>query len=465
MFIQNLSDGSIPLIASAVPTASTESVLLTLSNGSITECIPPLEEVSSSLEKLNLMTYIVKQALDAYLCYQAQKFFRFDAIVGDEACQIRAFKLAHLNQQNYSVRNGIEGCQNLLSQIERVTEIFKLIKQKADVRKKGINQKICELMKKQEMILGRKLSKNENKELKTGFQQDLDLIERDFREEICQVFDLEQLKLNLKLDFDERFLLNSYLLCKVKDSVPIKNGQMKDVQDRTSLDLLKRDDLKIDGGLLEKIYEISKRSLMEQSFEIVREESQLLLGRVDSTLVNLESKSLSLSIPFLIGIETLFKRASILQIPLMLKIRNQSDSPLDPNAFVSKSFFVGDGNGDFTLVENIENSSAMVIKCRSSLPAQTLLRPSYLLDVLQKSGSLFRMILLNGAQHNQYKGRNVSRNMFEEVSDLEAERKEEFIQLYEEAIANGFSNGSSNENLNLCIIEHVYFDRIEEGEL
>ena len=149
----------------------------------------------------------------------------------------------------------------------------------------------------------------------------------------------------------------------------------------------------------------------------------------------------------------------------MLKIRNQSDSPLDPNAFVSKSFFVGDGNGDFTLVENIENSSAMVIKCRSSLPAQTLLRPSYLLDVLQKSGSLFRMILLNGAQHNQYKGRNVSRNMFEEVSDLEAERKEEFIQLYEEAIANGFSNGSSNENLNLCIIEHVYFDRIEEGEL
>ena len=451
----------------------------------IIDSLPPLRELGTPEEQLETIRLVTLQAIAALSAFRDREYSKFDAIVGDQACQFRALKVAEMSRQDFLVDTELTDCQRILDQIERIKAVYADFAAEAEREKRGISEELRDLGRqsgrvntdRKECLQGIGKKDPKRAEISTRFrprfdeinrrkgelQEERRLIEQDYIERMQRC--LERENLSLSLDSDAQFLVNAYFLTIVKDSRPCsgKYGDL-DWRDHSTASKLKLEGTDVRSNILnaslDKIYKIAKAAMLRLSIEFIQAKAsalddQSMVDEFASPYFNAKKKQEEL--PFFFGVQTVFQRAMQLELPIVLKVRNRLADPLSPNVYQASMLLKPDGKGDFVPVEidarDLE-SAAIVIKCRGGGTCDT----SYLPEVLGRAGSFLQMLQMDAAQHCQFTDQESNGDeMFDPISGLSAQKKAELIQLKDRAIREGFSD----QNSSVCCIEHIFCDVVK----
>lgn len=154
-----------------------------------------------------------------------------------------------------------------------------------------------------------------------------------------------------------------------------------------------------------------------------------------------------------------FQRAMEQQIPIILKVRNFKGDPFTPKDFSNYTMFkvnTSEMKYEPAPHDSISpDSLAIVMECRTSIPADQIGKSSYIEEILSKTGGIIPLIEHLVAQHTQYTDQKKMTESFEhyydEVSMPEGEKKR-VIAMGHHAITTGISPNDPS----LCCPEHIY---------
>lgn len=433
-------------------------------------------------EHLNLILLIYQRALDALDAFERGNFPSLDAPAGDQACQIRALKLSVIDCRELSFIKEIiyekmdkikvlqsrffdlnASCQEQVKTIK--TEILEPLSKE--------NKKIAD--KKLKLIKGLAKSDPEYKAINLQFapyfkkvnqQKKPALAKIDALNEAC-LHELsrliEEADLEFCIDPEVVFLVRCYLVALAK--VEIIREEMGSFIFETHFNLknLNPMEYKISKKNLLKVVNSAKEAIRSGSISFIQEQSAFLLGERGVKLQKIvenprfvESKGRK-ELSFFHLTQVIFQRAMQLQIPILLKVRNEASHPLNQKGFGCSALFKSDGNV-FEVSKVLSGdlaSRVIVIESFSKKAFEYLTTQHYLDELLQSSGGLLRLIDLNSAQHGQYTDQiDCDSSMFETIPGIGTSEKESLIQLFTEAVNQGFSSVNSDV---LCI-EHIYCD-------
>ncbi|MFW9875568.1 MAG: hypothetical protein ACFFG0_20895 [Candidatus Thorarchaeota archaeon] len=429
--------------------------------------------IQTLLMRLDAIKIIIQNALKAISSFEEGFFERFDASVGDQACQIRALQFCLLHPILDSSRELfvpklpiIERLRESITQLD--PEIAKL-KEELDPflsRKREIGLEKSRALgsinsfretdseryfRERKLInksFSRRFKKVDDEMLETRIS-----IERLQEKHISENFlDIQEI-MRVSIPEDVLFLLDNYLVKKVRKVILKKRFGIcdyKEVVDMTQLLPRGKHGLR---SLMRKVIDMAKKRIRRSSIFFVQTQAQFLTDPRLSLLVSLprriESKG-HLELPFFYLTRVIFQRAAQKNISILLKVRNKNDNPLVEESFVCRHLF---GSSD----EILDLSSrCIVIESFSSRSSFELRSEGFIEDLLTfAGGSFLHMIDLSAAQHNQFTDMRTSLG-FDEISGILAEEKHELLLLARDARVKGFSLANSST----CCIEHVFCDLI-----
>lgn len=348
-------------------------------NGSLKAC----------LTEYNLLLTGMQKAIAAF---REGDLEQFDALVGENACQIRAVKIAML----YS--STMEGLESTLAAIKiaklKVEELSKLMS-------KGIS--LSQL-----------------------------LTEKDL--EVC-------------VTQDELFLLESFLLTFVKTVKSAKPSAPLCMNEATNPKKLIQLELQVSGSFTEKLVRKVRQRLSAASVVFVQEQAKLI---PDTKLVEMTSGDFTVNynswpcIPMFWTYKTLLATAQNQNIPIIIYGKsNKTDSASDEGVV----FFKQDPNqtkvsyrATVPVAEDLEKAAIVVqgVVCGRFLPSDNQWKATIADDKLD-------VILAGAADHRQYPDANEDRRV-KALGDVEFKAYKEMAK----------SNGYALKNPSTFFIQHVY---------
>lgn len=412
----------------------------------------------SSENGLNAMLLIYIRTIEAFEAFKARQLQKFDALVGDQACQIRALKVVLLSSGDLAVPIA-ETAQKLgdLIKVKRALEGMKEEKERDQMKelKDSLEVSSCLAAEKKAAIEKEPARKRaiiasfadrfaaENEKQKTIKAR----IENEFTERRCKLLTLGDF--DMQVDEEALFLIQAYLLTVGKNTVRVseQNGMLLKAKDDLAVKNLDQE-IQIEGEkvklafpsvIMEKVLIAAKRSLSQLSVAFVQQQA-LFLG---SSCQHLQAKICKVKagieeLPFFYMTHIVFQKALESQIPILLKIRNQSEDPLRLSSFAFRKYFPGDGRSIGIVIE------AYSFKTRSELKS---------LQFNEMQTGILEIIDFNTAQHHQY----TDETGFEAIPGMEEAERIKMEQMKIAAEKKGFSE----KNPSLCCIEHVFCDEIQ----
>lgn len=423
----------------------------------------PEESQRPSEDCLDAIQLIYMRALEALTAFTTHEFKRFDALVGDQACQIRALKISLIASKRFD--STIVEIQENLKKIKKFKE--DLIKLDTD----KTNDKDLKKLKEEMTEIGKKIHTKKPSKKEPQNMSEMALIktseEIDFLKNQLTVYQTEKLKseekytllkngilndaktIEVKVCEDALFLIQAFFLtlCKREKAEQEKGVYLV----RESLDPnhlmikteYKRNPLKNNGAdLLDR----AKQYIANKSIVFVQEQADVLdcpyKGFLNPILISSKGRH---ELSFFYMTRVIFESALKNYIPVLLKIRNIHDDPTQLKSFVFKKLFPNNINKDI---------SCIVIEAFSNKSSQELLSSSFEKELSKVGGNIIEIVDLNAAQHSQYtdvrdfidnKGVTNIPNLTPEINQKKVEAE---------------SKGFSCENPAMCCIEHVFCDVI-----
>lgn len=411
---------------------------------------------TKNIKELEHAETIIQHSLEGLKAFKLGNLMLFDACVGDQACQIRAITLSSIYKDlpKSNLKNARETIKKCISSVRLKKEKIEKLKQQA---KEEINGTQAEYLKELDALKSAGGEKrNQIASLKKKYEADLKKvkdIESKLQEKITSKCSIQ--KLSLALEKKIAFILLCYLVTKIKVT---SCDQYKVAHDRDSMKLFQITSLSYHGPLVEKIIARARILVSQYSVEEVKEMAKSLLSksapRLEEVVSNpKETKKGLLEVPFYHGTKVLFKKAKELKIPILLKIRQREEDPLNPLSYNVKLAFKPSNEGQYSLAKlsEIEEGPIIVIESASIEKDQEKIE-----DYFSRVKSIIHFIDCSSAQHGQYTIPGI------ELSITEQEN-EKINHLKKEAIEMGMTMGDPR----ICAIEHIYANLIsnETGDL
>ncbi|MBX9745074.1 MAG: hypothetical protein K2X08_07700 [Chlamydiales bacterium] len=375
-------------------------------------CYNTSEKKHGNLEKaLREYQFLINLIIEANQKLQEGELEQFDSLVGENACQIRALKIAKIFKRKsvdfYSLKEKAEKSNN------RVNEI--------------LNSKTIEILKRKGDSLQKVL----------------------FDEEI-----------DVELTSDELFMLYSFVLTKMKENTTLAKEESKETL--RSLTLLEKTSPQkilpwksnISGAFVKNLAIHIKKQLSEASVRFIQEEAEKLddptiAKMVSSDFVYKHQASLE-CIPLFWTMKTILQSASADSIPFLIHAK-LVEKELDGYKVAHHEYvpFEVDASGTFSSVklisEKIERTPVFIIE-------GVALQDHHLDEsTLQSWRSRFHsysfvdLILFNAAAHRQYPDPSLDAKL-QTVEDLD----------YETYRAGSSCRGFSLDNPTTFMINHIY---------
>lgn len=356
---------------------------------------------TSPEEKFNAIQLICMRTLEALIAIRDKNLKLFDALVGDQACQIRALKIALISNNDLNIE--IKLIENTKNKIIDILNVNK-------------NEKRNLSLKCKENMTANPLK---GKEINILFQQEAKKLQEEHKTRLnCNA--KKMLEEDVFVKSDVLFIARAYFLTITKLTIrDLKKNTYKNSTKESKIQILNLDCKKI----IEKGFFASlKMDLAKGSVDFVKD----LANEINFTnCLELKLvKNKRMELPFLYMTEVVFKSAIQKNIPILLKIKN-----IKEEAFACNIPF---GNYE-------KDSVALIIESYSE-KSFVELSSNVFKDTLENEGIL-NIIKYNSAQHNQYT----------DQEDLYDENQKALKVM---AIEKGFSLS----NPLLCCIDHVFCD-------
>lgn len=356
---------------------------------------------STTDQKIDTIQLIYIKTLEAINLLKTKNLSEFDGLVGDQACQIRALKIALLCENDFSSEE--EAIRANLKEIENMKE------------------------KKQE------LENNKNLSYKKG-EDNKDLLEK-YNRKKKKLTNSKQEYINKKILVSEDFLfmVRAYFL-KISAKInPLTNYPQGIDPTRINIP-----DLNCGMAISTNVFDCMQFLLSKQSVDfvkklsaenlieraVIKKSQEITIGN-NKNIKTKETKKMEL--PFFYMNKVIFTRVLKKNIPILLKIRE-----------TAKKIF----SCIVLFPENAEvKSVAIIVEASSSASKETL--ESFEFKQKLRSTGILQIMDYNAAQHSQYT----------DMQDLDENQK----NIKSKAIQEGYSQ----QNPFMCCVDHVFCDVLE----
>lgn len=390
------------------------------------------ESRDNCLDAIQLIFMRTSEALNAFTL---REFTKFDAVVGDQACQIRALKinlmaLERLKCPMNEIADKLVDLDQCRQDLEKLNEAEKIEQEKLINESKEINKK------KEEEVQSDKTKEQEIVEkYKTIFK------EMKIRKNLCSAKYnnlrlTEAKKLEINVCSDVIFLVQAYLL-----TISTKNDVRKN---QLFPEKLAIKGINFPSNIVNDVFLARTKKLLAcQSVQFVQEQAKILRVPYEPLLTTrrilLEGRSERNELPFFYMTRVIFESAFKNKVPVLLKIRNKNPGI----KFVFEKLYPDNSRKDVP---------GIVIEAYNNVDSQKFLSPEFARDLFKVGENIMNIIELNVAQHPQY----TDEKGFEEIPQIATEEKERMNQKKAIAIQNGFSS----KNSTWCCIDHIFSDLI-----
>lgn len=445
---------------------------------------------------LKLRIVLIQRTLEALKAFEEKKLSQFDAIVGDQACQIRALKVCFLSREK-DLQGEIEKakrlCNEQLNAISRLNKNLLALEQECE---RGVSE--IKMQKRPLVEENSKIGQERLMAIKSCKENGLTVrdIDKIYASKFAGVKkkhvqideDVEQFKIRAKnqqyelvssldnsLEVDPRiiFLAQSYFLNLVKkrELVPKDEFGNFNSKDKTNIGQFNTGINSLNNTMSQVVAK-AKKAVADQSVVFVQEEycllrserAYLLKNRVSilKPIYNTDKIIIREELPFFYITKVIFQRTIEENIQVLLKVRNKRANPLDPLSFKAKIAFIGNqesGKFDLLAMDKVDtNAASIVIEGISEKTNVELRSDSYITELLDRAGGLMEIINLNASQHSQFTDQKiVSNKIFDDIPKIEPEEKQLLISKREEAYQKGFAR----ENCTALVIDHIFCDLIK----
>ncbi|MFQ5729270.1 MAG: hypothetical protein ACE5GN_02800 [Waddliaceae bacterium] len=456
---------------------------------SLLESLLPEElDVASPREHLNAIQILFQRTRDAVEAFNKKSFSAFDAIVGDQACQIRALQVCLLAAEDLSSEMAViqEKC---LSKLEIITKLksefssrekktlFKInkIREEKITPLSGENREIA---KERALALeGIKRPDPRYKPINEKFAQKFAAVAQkkvSFEKEIqgleksCalkQHRSIREADLDFILSEKGLFLVNAFLLTLTKEAKVEKDNSNRgyEFHEYTNPKMLGIAGISFPTQIMNKVVDIAKKALVKQSVLFIQYQASLLKSSDAPLLQKMVSQPRFIAkknhqeLPFFYMTRVIFQRAMEEGVPIFLRVRNVAAHPLEPESFQSQLLFkVDEASGKYKAIPSDPSSTAIIIEAYSSMGQDELSNPLFQKKLLSNAGELLRFIDYNTSQHSQFTDQKITSAEMFDILDIENEKKERLVQMMLAAIKKGFSLS----NPALCCIDHICCDQV-----
>ncbi len=356
------------------------------------------KEISKSFEEY---LFLLKGSLEAIYHYEKNDLEKFDALVGENACQIRALKLILITKTN-------------------------------SIRIKYLKEAITKLIERINFIINSDYINTITYKSKITFQEIL------IKENLF-----------LKINHDECFLIQSFFLTETKIT-NIHSNSLNELNsiETTNPELLKKISQKIMSSFLKKFTKKSKEELAKNSVDFLINETKNshlneLLNQYSENLIH-NQKGL-IQLPFYWNVKAflyLIHKHNI-SIQLHAKFLNKTNDQYnvidETNIFFQPTI---SSNGNIHFIKTNKQTLNPYINIQGIVHNE--LSPQNWSNSISQH-TIYDLILSNAATHRQYLDPNITPSFNDEL-------QMEFINHIEYAHKNGFSF----KNFKSFYIRHVY---------
>lgn len=445
--------------------------------------IAPLINLAEGLKKtecsilLDTVETIALNALEGLKAFKEKKLALLDPSIGDESCQIRAFMILQLANQetDAEVDLGQQELQALCKKIQNIRLQFSALELELVEMKKETNQVIQSFAQQKKCLNSERdnlLSKVEkgtsaSKEIWDQFKKDMRAIseqEDPIRQKLTRK-EQDILAAKIKIIFDasldvdlskvNRQIVLCYILTKIGCKQFVNNANGSTYYVGVSLKNLQVAGLTFQASLFETLVAKAKRIVNLESMEFLAEESKKISGKrskiiQDAMQIPLASaKEGFREYSFYHGLELIIKRAKQLGIPILVKSRKPDASP---DKFSCKQLYLPNGKNNKYIPSSdiLGDKPALVIEGVSQKALDKGLS-----NIIDAAGGLMKMLRLNLAQHRFCTSQtNADANILRPISEEIDSEIERINQEKKQALDLGYSQ----VNQSSFMVDHVYAD-------
>ncbi len=447
-----------------------------------------LKKPPSPEEKLQAMEIVYAQALVALSDFSQKKLF--DPSVGDNLCEIRAYQLIILSNQDLS-QELQKSKRAFIENLKKIKKAYLLLKENEASKKEAINQREVQLAQysKRNKEIGpilyppnrKPLSEDENPKLFAEFnaikkeqktiQEAIKTIQQGFLSQAYKIASAPDLDVKISTQID--FMIKSFLLSKVKqEEITVTPSKEAFIVDHLFVRGLSLPPIPYPTKIFEVAIPLLKKSLVKLSADLVQQEAakvstdKEMFMKVFSKRRGVGKKNQE-EIPFYYTLRLIYLRAIEQGIPVVFKIRSvKKYSPTKKEAFIGKGLFKVDRSNttpqyDFAQVTQEDLSKlAIIVEAFSSQNEEGLRHAEFLKNIFNEGGGLFHYLTeLDAAQHTQYTDQQEDSSveaLFDTIPEISVQEKQRLVARAKEANNLGFSK----TNCSKCCVEHVFADLI-----
>ncbi|CDR33100.1 hypothetical protein [Criblamydia sequanensis] len=404
-----------------------------------------LAEDTKNIKELEHAEAIIQHSLEGLKAFKSGNLKSLDAGVGDQACQIRAITLSSFYKDlpKSNLSNARKSLKKSISSIRLKKEKIEKLKKKA---KKEMDGAQAGYLKELDALKSvGKEKRTQITSLRKKYEADLRKIkdiESQLQEKVAAKCSIR--KVDVVLDRKIAFILLCYLVARIKVTTC---DQYKVAHDRDSMKLFQITPLSYIGPLVEKIIAKARVLISKYSVEEVKEMAKNLHSKSSHRLEEIvsdpkETKKGLLEVPFYYGTKVLFKKAKELTIPILLKIRQREDDPLNLLSYNVKLAFKPDNEGQYAPVKlsEVDEGPIIVIESASIEKDQKKVE-----EYFSSFKSIIHFIDCSTAQHGQYT-----------VTGIELPLTEKEIEKMDHLKKEAIETGMTMEDARICAIEHIY---------
>lgn len=451
-------------------------------------------DIHDIVYSLKSLLHLVDDAIDNFI---HRKMELFDPILGDQACEIRAlyFSLLISKYQTYienyfendvdNLKKTIYPLYKKMMEIEFISENYtenrnEFIKKEIDPIKKekallasefkNINAELRKSKNDNSLELINKKKEIEKKikhfdQLKKISEEVLHENHKKLRNKIIDTIDLLVFPIK-KILF---MIISSYIFSKVKhiENVIDKTTGLWTINDRTHINLLKFEEMNFHSDIMQNIITLIKEKLIHESVIFSQKLTKFLKSKNKDLILKIIMEPRRVSAHreefACFHIMWLIHRYALENdIPIILKIRNETLDPLKSISYTAKFLYLGNkrysikkDNFQFNTMIAPMYEAGLIIEARTNRSKNELTSKLYEEEIL--SYSLLDIIKLYSAQHRQFTNDTKHEDALNNLKNISEFEKEKIKKLKNKARLRGFSITNSSR---FCI-EHIYCDMIK----
>ncbi len=327
---------------------------------------------SKEEEQFTAIQLILMRAMEAFTALNNKDLSQFDALVGDQACQIRALKIIMLCSEDFDLEiQAIRSCYNkLLGMISvRNSELNRL-----DLAITTLSKNLRDLYP-----LDQQKFLKEFNDKKKGFESEKRKLNNNFSSDRKNFIGSIKAS-DINVSQNTLFLLRSYFLTLTKTTKAEYNYP-------TAIDPLKFESgsLKSRNILIGSLFKNMQFELSLQSVDFVQNLGRKLNYESMNCLVETTVEK-AVVLPFFYMTEVIFLSALEMDIPIFLKIKN-----INENTFQRKMLFAVNANSQTT---------GIIIEAFSSSSSDEIKSDRFKQIMFEEGVNILNMINYNAAQHD-----------------------------------------------------------------